>query len=153
MKKIMFVCTGNTCRSAMAEKLLHKKIIEKGFQNKLEVYSAGVFAFSGDKSPYEAIKVMRDEYAVDMTTHKATPLKDSQIDKMDLILTMTENHKNMLVSLHPEFAKKTFVLREYVGLAGDIVDPYDGSLEVYLKCARELNECLELLMKKEEKEV
>lgn len=73
--KIMFICTGNICRSAMAHWLLKKKTEDLGRED-IEVYSCGVHAQNGDIPTYEAKKVMKDEYDVDMQEHKATNIKD-----------------------------------------------------------------------------
>lgn len=147
MRKIMFICTGNICRSAMAEKLLKRKV--EGLSNNFIVFSSGVYAYPGDCSTYEAIKVLNDEYGIDLSTHRATPIRESNILEMDLILVMTKSHKNAVLNMYPNLSEKVFTLREYVGLSGDIADPYGGNLKVYSDCARELNECLDLLIKKE----
>ena len=85
MMKIMFICTGNICRSAMAEKLLKKKADEKK-RTDIEVYSCGVYAPNGDISTYEAKEVMKDEYDIDMINHRATNITNSNIKGMDLII-------------------------------------------------------------------
>ncbi len=71
--KIMFICTGNICRSAMAHWLLKKKLEEKNVKN-VEVYSSGIYAVQGDTSTYEAIEVM-EEYGVDLKRHRATNIR------------------------------------------------------------------------------
>ncbi len=71
--KIMFICTGNICRSAMAHWLLKKKLEEKNVKN-VEVYSSGIYAVQGDTSTYEAIEVM-EEYGVDLKKHRATNIR------------------------------------------------------------------------------
>lgn len=149
MKKIMFICTGNICRSAMAEKLLKKKIEDKNFVKDFLVFSSGLYAYLGDVSTYEAIKIMKDEYQIDLSTHRATPTSSSNIQDMDLILVMTKSHKDFVINMYPNLAQKVFLLREYVGLDGDILDPYGGNLKIYSDCASELNECINLLLKKE----
>lgn len=71
--KIMFICTGNICRSAMAHWLLKKKLEQNNIQN-VEVYSSGIYALDGDSSTYEAIEVM-EEYGVDLKKHRATNIR------------------------------------------------------------------------------
>lgn len=112
MQKIMFVCTGNICRSAMAEKLLEKKVKENNLD--IEVYSCGTYAENGDYSTLEAIEVM-NEYGVDMKTHRATNIRKSNIEQMDLILCATRNHKNMVLNLYPKLEGKVYTMKEYVG--------------------------------------
>ena len=75
--KIMFICTGNICRSAMADWLLKKKLEELEIKN-IEVYSSGTNAFTGDRPTEEAIEVMK-EYEVDLRKHKATNMIESKI--------------------------------------------------------------------------
>ncbi len=71
--KIMFICTGNICRSAMAHWLFKKKLAQKNIQN-VEVYSSGIYAMQGDISTDEAIEVM-EEYGVDLKKHRATNIR------------------------------------------------------------------------------
>ena len=149
MQKIMFVCTGNICRSAMAEKLLKKKIDEKNLNDKFSIYSSGISACSDDRPTYEAVKVMNDEYKVDLSDHRATPIIDSKIEEMDLVLCMTRAHKQILSSIYPNLKNKIFLIKEYVGLDGDVLDPYGGTLKIYSDCAKELDYYLDLLLKKE----
>ena len=149
-RNIMFVCTGNICRSAMAEAILKNKLKEKNIYEKFNVCSSGIYAYLDDTSTYEACKIMNDEYGIDLSNHRATPIRDSKIEEMDLILCMTASHKNSLKYIYPNLENKIFLLKEYVGLVGDIDDPWGGSLITYSKCAKELDEYIELLLKKEE---
>ena len=71
--KIMFVCTGNICRSAMAHWLMEKKLKDNNIKN-VEIYSCGIFASDGDMATYNACDVM-EEYEVDLTKHRATNIK------------------------------------------------------------------------------
>lgn len=145
----MFVCTGNICRSAMAEKLLKKKVLEKKIADKFLICSAGIYAYTGDMSTYEAIKIMNDEYKIDLSSHKATAIRESKIEDMDLILCMTKSHKNSLTSIYPNLVDRVFLIKEYIGLSGEVADPYGGTLKIYSECAKELNEYLDLLLIKE----
>ena len=96
MKKIMFICTGNTCRSAMAEAILAKKIKEKNLS--INVYSAGICAENGDGPTMGTIEVMQDR-GIDISTHRATNIEQSNIQDMDLILCATVVHKYQLMQL------------------------------------------------------
>ena len=107
----MFVCTGNSCRSAMAEAILRKRLDELGKKG-IEVRSAGVRALSGLPPSYETIEVMKEE-GVDVSGFRTKKITAEMIKKSDLILTMEEAHKDEILSLMPEAVSKTYLLKEY----------------------------------------
>ena len=109
--KIMFVCTGNTCRSAMAEGLAKKIIKEKKLD--IEVYSAGIFAMDGEHASYNSVAIMK-EHDVDLALHTATSIENSEIEKMDLILCATKNHKAQLISKYSDEKEKIFTEGSYL---------------------------------------
>ena len=146
--KIMFICTGNICRSAMAHKMLEKKAKE---QNKnIEVYSCGIWAQNGDIPTYEGKMVMQD-YDIDLSNHRATNIRNSNIEEMDVILCATNNHKANVIAMYPELKEKIFTMKEYAGYPDydlDISDPWGYGIEVYKKCAKEIEECIEKILEK-----
>lgn len=147
--KIMFICTGNICRSAMADWLMKKKLQERNITN-IKIYSSGIFAMQNDISTDEAIEVM-EEYGVDLKNHRATPTIKSNIKEMDLILCMTISHKQTLINQYPDLKDKIFTLKEYVGMTEkgiEIKDPWGYTLAVYRFCAAEIDECLNKLIEK-----
>ena len=111
MQKIMFVCTGNICRSAMADKLLAKRVKEENLD--IQVFSCGTCAENGDYPTLEAIETM-EEYGVELREHRATNIRNSKIEEMDLILCMTWSHKNMVIQMYPELKDKIYTFKEYV---------------------------------------
>ncbi len=113
MKKLLFVCTGNTCRSSMAEALFKQLQSRAEALGKIQVISAGTGAVKGEKASPQAIEVM-NERGISLKGHRSTPLTKKLIDESDLILTMTTNHKKQVLELAPQARGKVFTLREYV---------------------------------------
>jgi len=145
--KIMFICTGNICRSAMAHCILEDKL--HGTEH--EVYSCGTYAEDGNQSTFSAIEVMR-EYGLNLKNHKATNIRNSKIEEMDLILCMTWSHKNMAIQMYPDLKDKIYTFKEYVnydetGKDIDIKDPWGYDIDVYRFCASEIDKCINKLIK------
>lgn len=148
MKKIMFICTGNICRSAMADGLM-KKLIQDN-QKQVEVYSCGIFAEDGEGPTFNAKEAIK-QYDVDINNHKATNIRNSKIKEMDVILCATLAHKNNVISMYPELKDKIFTIKEYADYDKndlDIPDPWGYDIETYRLCAETINKCLKKIIEK-----
>lgn len=108
--KILFVCTGNTCRSPMAEHLF-RNMAEKEKLN-VEVRSAGISAYIGSPASKKAVEALKEKGV--QASHKSRPLNKEMIDWADLVLTMTESHKQLVINRFPKAVDKVFVLKEFV---------------------------------------
>lgn len=146
--KIMFICTGNICRSAMAHKMLESKI--KELNKNIEVYSCGTYAENGDIPTEEAIDVLKKNYHIDLTGHRATNIYSSEIEKMDIILCATTAHKAKIINMYPMLKDKIFTIKEYAGYIEDIniSDPWGCDYKTYVQCAAEINNCIDKIINK-----
>ena len=139
---VLFVCTGNTCRSPMAQAMMQRKLTER-FQDlsakgiaSVVALSAGVSAFGGDPASHGATAAIRD-YGTTLDNHKSTQLNSALVEKADLILAMGNRHRQVIISQWPTLAHKVHLISPD---GGEISDPFGGPLEVYQKCAQQLDQ-------------
>ena len=142
---VVFVCTGNTCRSPMAEHLFRHLLAQrlKCTPEELEdrgvlVFSAGVAAATGAPASPEAVETLRQR-GMTLEGHEAQQINDQLVRHADLLLTMTQGHRHAVVEHWPEAASRTFLLcRDQ-----DVADPIGGPLEAYRRCADQIQQCLQ----------
>ena len=127
---ILFVCSGNTCRSPMAA-YLGAALGDKFFPDcGFRFDSAGVTAAYGDFATDDAVTVMA-EWGIDLSDHRSKPFRVGMADKADLIICMTEAHKRFLIRECPAASKKICLIGEVSGSGGHIPDPYGRGLDIY----------------------
>jgi protein-tyrosine-phosphatase len=141
-RTILLVCTGNMCRSPMAEVVLKDLLHTDGQDHLYHVHSAGTWTIDGRGASPLAIEAMQ-EAGLDLTGHRTHHLTPEDVRQAALILVMTQDHKESLLAEFPEVGQKTFLLSELVGNRYDISDPSGGDiLDPYRQCAHEIESLL-----------
>ena len=142
VKSVLFVCTGNICRSPIAEGLFRRLL---GNRKDIEVASAGVHAVRGQPPSLYAVQVCEEE-GVDIGDLRSQPLTAAVVDRATHIFAMTGAHLETIQTLFPEGAEKSFLLREFeepnTTVWRDVPDPIGLGRDVYEVCARTIKNAL-----------
>lgn len=137
--KLLFVCTGNTCRSPLAEGMARAM-----FGDEVQVSSAGLDAWAGDNASGHVVEILKEEN-VDLSQHRARRINHELMSEADWIIPMTQAQEEGLKHRFPQFIHKIRRLGNWGGNQRDILDPYMGSIEVYRQTAQEIRELLSIL--------
>ncbi|MFH0772423.1 MAG: low molecular weight protein arginine phosphatase [Candidatus Omnitrophota bacterium] len=153
IRSILLVCTGNSCRSAMAEGLLRKLLRERGCKE-IKIFSAGIAAVPGMMASANAIEVMAKEGA-DISNHRSSSVTKELIKQADLVLCMEPLHLQAVLNFDLEAKDKTYLLLDYAYEMEEdkpanfyVTDPVGKPLEVYESVLMTLREAMERLVKR-----
>jgi protein-tyrosine-phosphatase len=143
---VLFVCTGNTCRSPMAAAMLRAWAGEDG----PEALSAGITAIDGLPASKAAVHVMQTVYGIDLSAHRAARLVPEMLSGASLIAAMTPAHRDWITARYPESAARVHVLTEFGPEAasgtGGIPDPFGGDIAGYTATARKMEPHIRALL-------
>ena len=140
MKSVLFVCTGNTCRSPMAEGMFRKAVEGR---HDFEVASAGVAAYPGDKPNPETVKVLGVR-GVTLDGFASQPVSPELLETATHVFAMTSGHLEALENLFPEYSDKFYLVCEFVeipgrGVAADVPDPLGMGRKAYEETGKTLD--------------
>lgn len=147
LKKILFVCTGNSCRSVMAEGLLNKLLKERN-RSDVEVISAGVSALIGLPATEETLSLLSKE-GIDMSAHRAKRIDNIMLKSSDLILAMEEIQESYILGLAPAVKNRLYLLKEFAKIQDidlRINDPIGQGRDYYEKIFYSIKECVEKIV-------
>lgn len=147
MKKILFVCSGNTCRSPLAEGIA-KKIFQDNERHDYEILSAGSSALDGLPASSTAREVAQAS-SIDLSSHRARLLNRNLVNDVDLIIVMTANHRETVRVIEPSAGEYTYLLTDFSDDEdGEVPDPIGAGREMYQKTFSLIEKCITNMVNK-----
>ncbi len=134
--KVLFVCSGNTCRSPMAEALMKREASHRGITG-LDIQSAGLQAAPGTRASKHAVEAMAVR-GIDIDRRQAVQISAQMVQEANLVLTMTRQQAYTLIEELPQYGHKVLALCDYAGTGSDVEDPWMGSASDYERVAVQL---------------
>jgi len=134
---VLMICTGNICRSPMAEGLLRTRLVQEGLADRIQVLSSGTHGIDGSPASAYAITAVH-RMGIDIRGHRARTVTQQGIDEANLLLVMTHRHISFIEQHFRRTEGKLHMLSEMIGQNFNVDDPYGGPEKEYIQCAHQL---------------